>query len=316
MSEQQTVEDRIANIFGVGDSGEPESAPQPQADEQTASEAPEAAQEADAQQGDDAKQPSEGDYFELTGDDGQTYQVPIALKSLQEASNLKADYTQRTQAAATLKRQAEDKAMYVEAREQIAAALEKDRTALREAEFQHKQLQGLDWPALFNANPGQASYLQMQMQQLKAQIDAGQNALSQREQSLLAAFQSHHSRQWDLAVQGARERIGRMTEADDAAMLKTAQDLGFTPEEIRTRFADPRILVAINEAMQLRRIKAGTASAVQAVQKAAPVVKPGAIRSMPNEVKQDFAFKKAMKAAPTSQEKAKLIEQRLMSKMR
>src|SRR5574340_1487736 len=86
MSEQQTVEDRIANIFGVGDSGEPESAPQPQADEQTASEAPEAAQEADAQQGDDAKQPSEGDYFELTGDDGQTYQVPIALKSLQEAS--------------------------------------------------------------------------------------------------------------------------------------------------------------------------------------------------------------------------------------
>ena len=60
------------------------------------------------------------------------------------------------------------------------------------------------------------------------------------------------------------------------AMLKQVQELGFTEEEIRGRYADPRILHAIYKAAKWDTLQSGKAKTVAAVQKAPPVVKPGA----------------------------------------
>ena len=69
-----------------------------------------------------------------------------------------------------------------------------------------------------------------------------------------------------------------MTPAEDAAMLKTVKDLGFSQEELTARFADPRILQAIYLASRATTLAGKKSEALAAVSKAPPVMKPGAMK--------------------------------------
>ena len=70
--------------------------------------------------------------------------------------------------------------------------------------------------------------------------------------------------------------IGDISAADNAAMLRTVESLGITPQEFKSRFADPRIIAAVHKAAKWDSLQASKPNAVKTANLAPPVVKPGA----------------------------------------
>jgi hypothetical protein len=306
-AESATVEQRLASMFG----GEAEAPVEEQASPDPEESAPEEAADAAEDTADEVQEESSDEPFtEVTDDDGQPYKVPAKLK---ESFLRQKDYTQKTQALSALTKSAEDRIQFAEAKEQIFGTVLADVVSLRESQTKLQQLNGLDWAALYNADPGQALNLRHQMDSLKAEVDQKQQAIAQKASQYESTRKQHTATQWKLAVDGVKAKVGAVTPAEDAAMLKTVQDLGFSQEELGSRFADPRFLEAVYLASKYKALQSGKPGALGKANKAPPVLKPGAVNTMSAEVKQNLAFRKAVKAAPTSQSKAKVIEQRLAS---
>lgn len=304
-TESATVEERISALFG----GEtPQEQPEAEAPAPEQEAAPDADESEEDTQGETPEEASAEPFAEVTDDEGQAYKVPSKLK---DAFLRQKDYTQKTQALSALTKSAEDRLQFAEAKEQIFGTVLSDVVALREAQSRLAQLNGLDWAALYNADPGQALNLRHQLDALKAEVDQKQQAIAQKAQQYESTRKQHSATQWKLAVDGVKAKIGNVTQAEDVAMMRTVQELGFAQEELGSRFADPRFLEAIYLASKYKALQGSKSGALDKVSKAPPVAKPGAVNAMPAQVKQDLAFRKNLKGARDSQSKAKLIEQKL-----
>ena len=256
------VESRLTAHFAAE---APEAAPK-EADAKVDAEAPEAEEES-------APEPEEADLVDIELDDGEVYRGPAKLR---EAVERHKDYTQKTQELSALRKSVDDKAYFVEARETITAAVQEDIAEFKALEFQRKQFESLDWQALYNADPGQAMRLRDQRDDLQRQLQAKAGQIQQKSAQGQQILSAHTERQWQLAVEGAKQRIGKLTAEEDQAMHRQAQALGFTPEEFKSRLSDARILHAIHKAAKWDALQSGKPAAVQAAQKAPPVIKPGA----------------------------------------
>lgn len=213
------------------------------------------------------------DVVDVEDDDGTPHKVPAKLK---DAFLRRADYTRKTQEAATLAETAQDRLQYVEAREQFTEAFTQKAAEVQALKLQLKQFDGVDIGALYTSDPGTALRLRDQRDDLRRQVMEGEQILSQGKAHLDQIVKQHSEKQWGLAVQGAKQRIGTFTPGEDAAMLKQVAELGFTEREIKGRFADPRILHAIYKAAKWDTLQANKGKAVATAQTAPPVLKPGA----------------------------------------
>ena len=193
-----------------------------------------------------------------------------------DPAHLRALVTRKTMEAATGAKAAHDRLQYAEAREQFASQLVVEIAEVKSLEAQLKQYEGIDLGQLYATDPGSALRLRDQRDDLRRQVEQKQSALAQKGRQLDHVQKQHYEQQWKFAVDGAKQRIGQFTPGEDMAMLKQVQELGFTEEEIRGRYADPRILHALYKAAKWDTLQAGKGKAVAAVQKAPPVVKPGA----------------------------------------
>lgn len=257
-----SIESRLSAVFGAEDTGEPEAAPVESAPEVEEEPTTEVAEE---------EVPEE--VFEFEADDGTTLKLPAAAK---EAVLRQKDYTQKTMQLAEMQKAAQDRLQYAEAREQLSAAVLEDVTQLRSIEAQLKQYQEADWPALYEANPGQALRFQQVMRDLEKQVGQKQQEINQKAQHIQQATAKHNEFQWQAAEKGARQIIGEVSTADNAAMLQTITQLGLTPQEFKSRFADPRIVALTFKAAKWDALQANKSTAVTKAAKAPPVVKPGA----------------------------------------
>ena len=297
-----SIESRLAAAFAAEETGVPEAAP--------VETAPEASDEPTAEV--ETEEVAE-DVFEFEADDGTTVKLPAAVE---KAVLRQKDYTQKTMQLAELQKAAQDRLQYAEAREQLSAAVLDDVTQLRSIESQLKQYQDADWPALYEANPGQALRFQQVMRDLEKQVSQKQQEINAKVQHVQQATQKHHQFQWESAEKGARQMIGDISAADNAAMLRTVESLGITPQEFKSRFADPRIIAAVHKAAKWDSLQGQKASAVQKASQAPPVIKPGAANPMSAQSKQELNFRKAMKSSSSSQDRARLIEQRLADRFK
>lgn len=257
-----SIESRLTAAFEAEETDAPEVAPVETAPE--ASEEP--TEEVEQEEVSD-------DSFEFEADDGTKLKLPAAAE---KAVLRQKDYTQKTMQLAELQRQADDRLQYAEARAQLSAAVMDDVVQLRSIESQLKQYQNADWPALYEANPGRALQFQQQMRDLERQVGQKQQEINAKAAHVQQATAKHQQFQWEAAEKGARQMIGEVTAADNAAMLRTVEQLGITPQEFRSRFADPRIIAAVHKAAKWDSLQAGKSKAVQTAQNAPPVVKPGA----------------------------------------
>ena len=183
-----------------------------------------------------------------------------------------------------------------------------DVTQLRSIESQLKQYQDADWPALYEANPGQALRFQQVMRDLEKQVSQKQQEINAKVQHVQQATQKHHQFQWEAAEKGARQMIGDISAADNAAMLRTVESLGITPQEFKSRFADPRIIAMTHKAAKWDALQAGKSKAVQAANQAPPVVKPGASKGPGAASEQKYKDVRAsLRKSGSLQDAAKLM---------
>ena len=306
---EASIESRLTAAFAAEETGVPEAAP--------VETAPEASEEPTTEVAEDES--SDG-LVDFQDDDGSVYKIP---KKVYEATMRRDEFTRKTQDLAQQHRRAQeqaamaaDKLQYAEAREQLSAAVLDDVTQLRSIESQLKQYQDADWPALYEANPGQALRFQQVMRDLEKQITQKQQEINAKVQHVQQATQKHNQFQWEAAEKGARQMIGEISAADNAAMLRTVESLGITPKEFKERFADPRIIAMTHKAAKWDALQGQKASAVQKASQAPPVIKPGAANPMSAQSKQELNFRKAMKSSSSSQDRARLIEQRLADRFK
>jgi hypothetical protein len=260
-----SIESRLSAVFGADEAEQSE----------VAAEEPEQVTEDDAtaevQAEPEEAAPAE-DIFEYEADDGTVLKLPAAVK---EGVLRQQDYTKKAMQVAEMRKQAEDRLQFAEAREQITTAVLGEVTELRSLEAELKQYQNADWAALYDANPGQALRFQQTMRDLENKVATKKQEIQGKAQHLQQAAEKHNANQWQMAEQAARGMIGTITAAENQAMARTVEALGITPQEFKSRFADPRIIALTHKAAKWDALQAGKPKAVEAANKAPPVVKPG-----------------------------------------
>ena len=186
---------------------------------------------------DDAEpEASEPELADFTDDDGTVYKIPAALA---DKIPLRADYTRKTQQAATLAEAANDRLQYAEAREQFMASVMSEVAEVQALKSQMKQYDGFDLSSLYSSDPGTAMRIRDQREDLRRQIQEKEQAINAKARNLEDMTNAHNSKQWELAVDGVKKRLGSISKETDIAMERRAQELGFTPKELRGRYADP-----------------------------------------------------------------------------
>jgi hypothetical protein len=288
-----------AKLFGTQPE-EPtsEAVADPQGDEQA---------QGDDEPSDDAAS-STSDFVDIEDDDGATYRVPPALK---ESFLRRKDYTEKTQRLAAQQEQTNDRADYLQAREAVMAEVMADVGQLRALQTEHAKYAALDWQALYNADPGQALKLRDQRDQLEKQMAQAQGTIQQKAQRIEKNAADHAGYQWDYAVKGAAERIGKVTPQEDAAMLKAVQTLGFTEKELKSRFADPRFLHAMWKAAKWDMLQGSKVQSLEVARRAPPVIKPGSSDPAMSAKMQNLNWAKQIKNASNNTERVKLAENRM-----
>jgi hypothetical protein len=298
-SAPQTVESRLESYFG---------APIPPPVEDQQEEAPEEAQEETEDEEEQAPAAAEIDF---EADDGSVIKLPAAAK---EAVLRRQDYTQKTQQLAVQQKLADDALQYAEALKQLLPVISDDYSELKSIEREIAQYHNLDWDLLYQSNPGQAFALQQKQLKLEKDFASKEKAITGKAQAIDEATKKHRAIQWAEAEKGARQLIGTMTQAENVAMAETVRSLGFTPEQFKEKASDPRLIAAIYKAAKWDALQANKSASVAKTANAPPVVKAGAVSGMPQQVKQELAFRKQMKSASNSTDRAKLIEQRLTAR--
>lgn len=303
-----SMEDRVLAALGME---EPEAAEpvQQQDAEQTAQEPEYTEAEADEQEQPEAA----GSYAEVEADDGTVHKVPAALK---DAFLRHKDYSRKTEDAAVLAKQAQDRIHFAEAREQFVANVIEEVTQLKAIESQLKAFDGVDIGSLYASDPGTALKLRDQRDDLRRQAEGIKQSIGQKAKAADEMRQMHRSRQWEMAVEHVKRRIGPMTQEEDVGMARQVQSLGFKADELQERFADPRFLQLVYKATKWDALQDGKGQALATAQAAPPVVKPGASNHMPAEVKAKLSYRKELGKAKTSHDKANVIAKRLETMFR
>jgi hypothetical protein len=261
-----SVEDRLTALFSAPAS---EVAPEPEADAVEASEdAPELTAEEAAPEDDGL------DDLDL---DGVQYRVPKDLKAKvsewKEGALRREDYTRKTQELAELQRQVSTIAETAQIRAKFEEATAGEREELTRIKADLDRYKAVDWGSL---EIGDYIKLKHQADSLKERAGEIERTIRGKEQQF---GQWAEGRKREVIAQGHKYLQTAIKGWGQESMqdaTKVAQELGFTGPEIE-RMLDPRIVHALYESAQWRKLQSGKTAAVTQAQKAPPVVKPGAV---------------------------------------
>lgn len=284
---EQSMEDRVANRFGIEDA--PQEIPVEGQDEGEPSEALESAD-------------VEIEY------DGETFKIP---KKLEKAILQERDYTRKQQELADQRRQVEHERKVGQAHVMERQFHESVAGEIKQVEALDgylKHLEGIDVRALpiddqiahlaeLSRVPRQREMLVRHVEGKRAEFEKGvQEKINEIRQSAREALSKQ--------IPGLNDEL--------MASLRThAKSFGFTEQDADGVLSDPRSSLVLYKAMRYDQLQANKDAAVKKATAASPTIKPGASNAMPQQVRDKLSFNKAMKAAPNSQAKARLIEQRL-----
>ena len=270
MADEQPVtqdSDPIARMeaYFAADAGKPQEPPEGQAEEVSASD--EQPQEEEPQEA--QEQPAEDSEFEEIDLDGEKFKVPPKLR---DAVLRQKDYTQKTQVLAEAQRQIQSQAQQIQMQRLFEERSKPISSELQKVEAQLEQYKALDWSSMDTdtivrarqAMDGLKEKSSELKQQLNSEFGQFQQAITQSRQEALAK-----------GMEYLRRSIPKFDSDTVATIRQTALSEGFTDGEVES-IADPRLVRVLWKASQFDALKAGQKSAVEAVKKAPPVIRPGA----------------------------------------
>jgi hypothetical protein len=205
-----------------------------------------------------------------------------SVKSL--ANDLKADYTRKTQEVAEQRKSIATRSEAIQQQEQMLSANFTKAVEYKALQDRMAQFENIDWQALVDENPAQATKLNLAYQGLQKQAGTMYRELQQAEAQRQQALSKH---QQSLVEAGQRELTKRIPKwSGDVAksVSETALSYGFSQEELSS-ILDPRIVHAMHDAMQFRKLQASKPAAMQKVAQAPKVLKPGAVATRPPQQK-------------------------------
>lgn len=287
-----SIEDRVLAKFGMDHL----------TDEQPAQdEAPQGEEAAPEQP---SEQPSADDSAEVTLE-GKTYRIP---KELKDAVLRHEDYTRKTQEIAERARAVDAQAKVLAEREQFQAAHAADLQALTAIQQQIREYSQMDMSAL---TTDQLIKVKMHVDNLKeaertklSEVQHKAGEFQQRIHASLAELQQRGNEVLKKAIPSWGPEAAR-----DLAEYGRAQ--GYQDHEL-SQLYDPRHVQTLWKAAQWDKLQQGKPLANQRASNAAPVVKPGASNPAVNAQMEKARFAKSLKNASSPQDKAKIIEQRLL----
>jgi len=264
---EQSVEDRMTSFFSA-DAGQPA---QPEVAQQESSASEESVEQPAIEADDAAEQPAEeaDSGYEEVELDGETYRVPPKLK---EAVLRQADYTRKTQEVAEASRQVQVQQQALALQAQFQQATVQDQQQLQHLESQIAQYRQLDWA---NMDTDTLTRARHQLDTLKEQSEALRNGLSYKAQQFQAHNAQVRQQQLQQGIEYLRKAIPKF-DADTISGLRSyAVGEGYTAPEME-QVTDPRFVKLLYKAAEYDRLKSSQKSAVEAVKKAPPVIRPGA----------------------------------------
>jgi hypothetical protein len=178
--------------------------------------------------------------------EGQTYQIPAALKS---AFLMHGDYTRKTQELAEHRRGLEAERKAFDHHRETAHANIADRAQLHLLEEQLAGLQELDWEALAQQDPEQAHALWAQYQQVSELHDRYAWKMTQHEHSARLEAEREAAAQLTQTGKVLAQKIEGWSPEIASKLVEYAAAFGVTLEELR-EIADPRLWQILHRAHQ------------------------------------------------------------------
>lgn len=285
-----SMEDRLLDKFGMG--GLSDEAPA----QDVAPQGEEAAPEQPAEPSDDSAEVIL---------EGKTYRVP---KELKEAVLRHEDYTRKTQEVAERARAIDAQAKALVEREQFQAAHAADLQTLTAIQQQIREYSQMDMSSL---TTDQLIKVKMHVDNLKeaertklTEVQGKAQEFQQRMSQSLAELQKHGQEVLKKAIKDWNPDTAK-------ALTDYGRSQGYQDHELAQLY-DPRHVVTLWKAAQWDKLQEGKPLTNQRASTAAPVLKPGASNPAVNAQMEKARFAKAVKNANSPQDKAKLIEQRLL----
>ena len=272
MDEQPVTQDspgdpieRMAAYFAA-DAGKPQEPPEGQAEEVSASdEQPQVEETQEA-----TEQPAEdSDGFEEIDLDGEVFRVPPKLR---DAVLRQKDYTQKTQVLAEAQRQIQSHAQQIQMHQMFEERTAPVRAELQKALSQLEQYKALDWSGMDTDTIVRARQAMDGLKERSAEL---QQRLGHEFNQFQQAAVQTRAQVLQNGLEYLRRSIPKFDQEAVDTIRRTAVNEGFTQTEVET-IADPRLVKVLWKAAQYDALKAGQKSAVEAVRKAPPVIKPGA----------------------------------------
>ncbi len=278
--ESQSVESRIANALGL----EHESAEPVETGET----------------------PAQDDGFAELDWEGTKIKVPAAMR---DAFMKNEDYTRKTQDLAE-KAKAIDHVQELAKQRQLdhafheSIAKEQNEIAVIDAYLQ--QAKQLDWSKM---STDEIMRAKVELDNVRDRRAALVDELNGKRQKFMEEVQNNIKGLRGKSRELAAKSIPGFTEEAEKAVRSFAMAEGLTESEVDNVLLDPRSYRILWKASQFDKVTANAKNVAPAVQK---TLKPGAASNpMPEDVKAKLNFRKEIKAAKTSGDKARVIEGRL-----
>lgn len=238
----------------------------------TTDESPDEGSDEEVREDDAETQPEEDEEVEY---EGKTYKVPKELKG---ALMKNADYTQKTQEVAEQRKSVEERVELLNQRESLMSATFGKAVELRDIQNKLSQYEQIDWQNLVDADPVQATKLNLAYQQLQREAQQKYGELQQAQSQ--AQNLSEQTRQKFLAEEQTKLKA-RLPNFDMKVAEKiksVGKEYGLTDNELNS-VVDSRYVHILHDAMKWRSLQVEKPLAMKKVTEAPKAITPQVARS-------------------------------------
>ena len=238
----------------------------------TTDESPDEGSDEEVREDDAETQPVDDEEVEY---EGKTYKVPKELKG---ALMKNADYTQKTQEVAEQRKSVEERVELLNQRESLMSATFDKAVELRDIQNKLSQYEQIDWQNLVDADPVQATKLNLAYQQLQREAQQKYGELQQAQSQ--AQNLSEQTRQKFLAEEQTKLKA-RLPNFDMKVAEKiksVGKEYGLTDNELNS-VVDSRYVHILHDAMKWRSLQVEKPLAMKKVTEAPKAITPQVARS-------------------------------------
>lgn len=257
------IQDRLEAAL-TRSSKEPEQPPQ---EEETVEDEPTPDTEEATAEADSDAAPAEPDDNEEVEWDGEVYAMP---KKIKEALLRQQDYTKKTQEVAEQRKAVEERAEMLSQQEQLMAVALPKVVELKTIDDRLNQFKQLDWSALVESDPVQATKLNIAYQQLQQQRQEVMAEVGQMQNQHRELTEKQRQQTLKAGMEQVKKAIPNFNAELARSIAETTKGYGFSQKEI-DQLADPRFVLALHDAHQWRKLQASKSTVTKKVADVKPV---------------------------------------------